>query len=46
MYNKVNAKLSESQINKLKHAAQNETGVILRLSNNMLGKDEIIFHMS
>ena len=39
MYNKVNAKLSQSQINKLKHAAQNKTGVTLRLSNNMLGKD-------
>ena len=40
MYNKVNAKLSQSQINKLKHAAQNKTGVTLRISNNMLGKDE------
>ena len=39
MYNKVNAKLSQSQINKLKHATQNKTGVTLRLSNNMLGKD-------
>ena len=40
MYNKVNAKLSQSQINKLKHAAQSKTGVTLRISNNMLGKDE------
>ena len=40
MYNKVNAKLSQSQIKKLKHAAQNKTGVTLRISNNMLGKDE------
>ena len=40
MYNKVNAKLSQSQINKLKHAAQNKTGVTLRISNSMLGKDE------
>ena len=40
MYNKVNAKLSQSQINKLKHAAQNKTGVTLRISKSMLGKDE------
>ena len=40
MYNKVNAKLSQSQINKLKNAAQNKTGVTLRISNDILGKDE------
>ena len=39
MYNKVNAKLSQSQIKKLRHAAQNKTGLTLRISNSMLGKD-------
>ena len=31
-YNSLNAKLSNSQINKLKSAIKNETDVILRLS--------------
>ena len=33
-YNSLNAKLSNSQLNKLKSAVQNETEVILRLSSN------------
>ena len=30
-YNKVNVKLSDSQLNKLKPAAKNQTGVTLRM---------------
>ena len=31
-YNKVNVKLSDSQLNKLKPAAKNQTGVALRMN--------------
>ena len=36
-YNSLNAKLSNSQLNKLKSAIQNETEVVSRLSPNMIG---------
>ena len=39
-YNSLNVKLSNSQLNKLKSAIKNETGVVLRLSLNMVGHDE------
>ena len=44
-YNSLNVKLSNPQLNKLKSAIKNETGVILRLSPNMIGNsgDEINF---
>ena len=44
-YNSLNAKLSNSQLNKLKSAIKNETDVVLRLSLNMIGssKDETNF---
>ena len=44
-YNSLNVKLSNSQLNKLKYAANNETEVVLRLSLNMTGNsdDEISF---
>ena len=35
-YNRVNVKLSNSQLNKLKSAIKNETDVVLRLSPNMI----------
>ena len=35
-YNSLNAKLSNSQLNKLKSAIKNGTDVILRLSSNMV----------
>ena len=35
-YNSLNAKLSNSQLNKLKSAIKNRTDVILRLSSNMV----------
>ena len=34
-YNKVNVKLSDSQLNKLKTAIKNQTGVTLRININM-----------
>ena len=36
-YNKVNVKLSTSQLNKLKSAIKNENEVVIRLSPNMIG---------
>ena len=39
-YNSLNVKLSNSQLNKLKPAIKNETGVFLRLSSNMIGNNE------
>ena len=41
--NSLNVKLSNSQLNKLKSAIKNETGVVLRLSLNMVGDDETNF---
>ena len=36
-YKKINTKLPNSQLNKLKSAIKNETEVVLRLSPNMIG---------
>ena len=36
-YNRLNAKLSNSQLNKLKSSIKNETDVVLRISSNMVG---------
>ena len=36
-YNRVNVKLSTSQLNKLKSAIKNENNVVIRLSPNMIG---------
>ena len=36
-YNSLNVNPSNSQLNKLKSAIQNETEIILRLSSNMIG---------
>ena len=36
-YNKVNAKLSISQLTKLKYAIKNENDVVIRLSPNIIG---------
>ena len=35
-YNRVNVKLSTSQLNKLKSAIKNENDVVIRLSPNMI----------
>ena len=47
-YNKINIKLSTSQLNKLKSAIKNETEVIIRISPNMIGNsnDRLIFCMN
>ena len=42
-YNSLNVKLSNSQLNKLKSPIKNETGIVLRLSLNMFGDEEINF---
>ena len=42
-YNKLNAKLSNSQLNKFKSAIKNETEVVLRLSSNIIGDNETNF---
>ena len=39
-YNTLNVKLSNSQLNELKSAIQNETDVVLRLSSNMIGNSD------
>ena len=42
-YNSSKVKLLNSQLNKLKSAIKNETGVVLRLSSSMVGDDEPSF---
>ena len=42
-YNSLNIKLSNSQLNELKSAIKNETGVVLRLSLNIAGDDKTNF---
>ena len=42
-YYSLNVKLSNSQLNKLKSAIKDETEVVLRLSSNMIGNNEINF---
>ena len=42
-YNSLNAKLSNSRLNKSKSAIKNETEVVLRLSSSMIGNSEINF---
>ena len=43
-YNGSNVNLSHLQLNKLKSAIKNETGVASKLSSNMIGDDETNFH--
>ena len=38
-YNKGNIKLSDSQLNKLKTAVKNQTGVTLRMNINMFNRN-------
>ena len=42
-YNSLNAKLSNSQLNKLNSAIESKTEVVLRLSLSVIGDDEINF---
>ena len=43
LYNSLNVKLSNSQLNKLKSTIKNETEVVFRLSSNMIGDSETNF---
>ena len=43
-YNKVNVKLSDTQLKKLENAVKNKTGTTLRISLKCLM--EIIYHMN
>ena len=40
-YNKVNVKLSDSQLNKLKSAVKNQTGVTLRMNIKMSKRNNL-----
>ena len=42
-HNSLNVKLSSSQLDKSKSAIKNETEVVLRLSSNMIGDNEVDF---
>ena len=42
-YNSLNVKLSNSQLNKFKSAIKNESGVVLRLSSNMISDNKTNF---
>ena len=39
-YNSLNVKLSNSQLNRLKSAMKNESGIVLRLSLNVIGNSD------
>ena len=39
-YNSLNAKLSDSQLNKFKSAVKNKTEAVLRLSSNMISNSD------
>ena len=39
-YNSLNAKLSNSQLNKLKSTLKNETEIVSKLSSNMVGNSD------
>ena len=45
-YNKVNIKLSDSQLNKLKSAAKNQTGVVLRMNIKIFNGNNIPHELS
>ena len=40
-YNKVNVKLSDTQLKKLKSAVKNKTGTTLRMSLKMLNRNDL-----
>ena len=39
-YNSLNVKQSNSQLNKLKSSIKNETGIVLRISSNMVSNSD------
>ena len=44
-YSKVNVKLSDSQLNKLKSAVKNQTGVTLRMSMKMFDRNNLLHEL-
>ena len=42
-YNRLNVKLSNSQLNRFKSAIKNKSEAVLRLSSNMIGDNETNF---
>ena len=44
-YNKVNVKLPDSQVNKLKTAVKNQTGAILRVNIKMLNVNNLPYEL-
>ena len=45
-YNRVNVKLSNSQLNKLKPTIKNKTDIVIRISSNMvILMIKVVFHM-
>ena len=42
-YNKINAKLLNLQVNKLKTAVKNNEGTTLRISSKMLNSQELLY---
>ena len=45
-YNKVNAKLSDSQLNKLKSAIKNQTGITLRMNIKSFDENNLLHGLS
>ena len=45
-YNKVNAKLSDSQLNKLKCAIKNQTGITLRMNIKSFDENNLLHELS
>ena len=43
--NRLNVKLSDSQLSKLKSSIKNETDVVLRISSNMVGNSHVHVHV-
>ena len=44
-HNKVNAKLLDSYLNKLKNAAKNQTGVTLRMSSKLFNWNDLLHEL-
>ena len=44
-YNKVNLKLSNLQLNKLKNSVKNNNGTTLRIGNKNFNKDELLHEL-
>ena len=45
-YNKVNVKLTDTQLEKLKNTVKNKTGTTLRIKLKIFDGNEMIYHMN